>query len=190
MNNSANLLVVAVMFFIVAVATGYWAVTSKPLQESDCTTITGTLKSANEFRTGRSDRYLEFYIAEHSARFRIPADGYEEFNREAFFANVKPGDRIVITAEKKELEAPFRPPLDPVDTVFVHGLRDRKMAYCTLAGRKQWEVQNRVMGGFFAVIMGVISVFFMFTAVGARSGASSGSTIEAINAFRSQMRQS
>src|SRR5262249_13067319 len=88
-----------------------------------------------------------------------PIDGYREsFNRQAFFANVRPGTKISITAEKAQLDKPNRPPLDPVDTVFVHGLKDDRMAYCSLEGRKEWEEKNRFYGLVMAIVLSVAAL--------------------------------
>jgi hypothetical protein len=179
-----GLLVFAFLLLFAAAGVGYWSQTSRGLDEKDYTTITVTLKSAKEQYAGKSN-FLEFFIAEHSARFRIPADGYEEsFNHEAFFANVKPGDRIEITVEKAQLAKPFRPPLDPVDTVFVHGLKDQRMAYCTLEGRKKWEANNRFAGGILAIVLGAMSIFCVVNFV-SQQGGGRGSSLAAIDEFRS-----
>jgi hypothetical protein len=137
------------VLFCYAAAGGccYWSLTRRPLNEADCATIQGTLKSAREVTGGRKTLFLELYIAESHIRFRVPNDGYRDyFKRQAFFDNVKPGSKISITARKTELEKPNQPPLDPVDTVFVYGLKDDRMIYCSVADRKGWEATNRILG--------------------------------------------
>src|SRR6266850_8090379 len=114
MNNRKALLILAILFFVVAALVWYWYLTNRPLQDSDFASRTGTLKSAEE-KGSRGSLFLEFYLAGSPIRFRVPVDGYREsFNRKAFFANVRPGSGITLTAEKAELAKPSRPPLDPV----------------------------------------------------------------------------
>jgi len=157
MTNSTRLVVIAALLLGVSGGSGYWAVTRRPLVESDYDTLTGTLKSFKEEYAGKNSRYLEFYIEENPARFRVGSDGYvESFNCEAFFTNVKPGARLTLTARKSELANPFKPPLDPVPTVFVHGLKDDQMAYSTLAGRKKWEKSNQFYGYVLAAVLAVM----------------------------------
>jgi hypothetical protein len=187
MKSNLGLLVFAFILLLLAAGLGYWSQTSRGLDEKDYTTITGTIKSAQE-HYARKSNFLEFYIAEHAARFRIPADGYQEsFNRDAFFANVKSGDRLEITIEKAELAKPFRPPLDPVDTVFVHGLKDQRATYCTLEGRKKWEEGNRFAGGILALALAGMSVCCVFGFVSQRFEGR-GSSVDALDEFRSLCR--
>jgi hypothetical protein len=158
MKKNTGLLIIIVICYAGAVGVWYWYMTNRPLTESDFTTITGTLKSAEE-KTTRKSAYLEFYIVESPVRFRVPADGYRDsFNRQAFFANVKPGMKISITAEKAQLDKPNRPPLDPVDTVFVHGLKDDRITYSSLDGRKDWEGKNRLYGFVMAIVLSAAAI--------------------------------
>src|SRR5262245_18990513 len=140
MSNQMRAVICAVIFLVIAGSIGYWAATRRPLDENDYGTLTGTLKSAKEAYAGKNDLYLEFYLVESPIRFRVGSDGYEEsFNSDAFFANMKPGMQLTLSARKWELANPNKPPLDSVPTVFVHALKDDQMAYSTLAGRKKWE---------------------------------------------------
>jgi len=155
-----------VLMIGVTVATWRWYFNNRPLKDADFTTITGTLKSVKEMGSAKSP-FLEFYIEENPARFRIPMDGYKEsFDRNGFFANVKAGQKIIVTAERNQIQNPLRPPLDPVPTVFVYGLRDGKITYSTLVGRKNWEKRNRQMGLYFAIGLSIVTVGFigLFTA--------------------------
>jgi len=188
MKRNFGLLVFAFILLLLGGGLGYWSQTSPTLNENDYTTITGTLKSAQEHYAGKSN-FLEFYITENPARFRIPAESYEEsFDHESFFANVKAGDRIEITVEEAQLAKPLRPPLDPVDTIFVHGLKDQRLAYCTLEGRKKWEANNRFYGGALALMLGGMSIFCGFRFVAQRYEGGGGSSVDAIEAFRAQGR--
>jgi hypothetical protein len=158
MKKNSGLLILIILCFGAAGAVWYWYLTLRPFTESDFTTTTGTLKSAEEKGSGKSVS-LEFYIAESPIRFRVPIDGYKDsFNRQAFFANVTPGTKITITAEKAQLEKPDRPPLDPVDTVFVYGLKDERMTYSTLGGRKDWGQKNRTYGLVMSIIPSLATV--------------------------------
>jgi hypothetical protein len=155
--NKATLALV-ILCYAAAAGVWYWYLTSRPLTEGDFSTFTGTLKSAEE-KGSRKSVYLEFYIVERPFRFRVPVDGYRElFNRQAFFANVRPGAKIDITVEKAQLDKPNRPLLDPIDTVFVHGLKDERMTYCTLGGRKDWEEKNRLYGLIMAIALSIAAV--------------------------------
>jgi hypothetical protein len=158
MRRNKGSLILVILCYAAAGGVWYWYLTNRPLTESDFTTVTGTLKSAEE-KTARKSAYLEFYIVERPVRFRVPADGYREsFNRQAFFANVKPGTKISITAEKAQLDKPNRLLLDPVDTVFVHGLKDDRLTYCSLGGRKDWEVKNRFYGLVMAIVLSAAAI--------------------------------
>ena len=157
MSNGTRLAILAALLLAAAGGITTWAVTRRPIVDSNCGTLVGTLKSADEKYAGKNSRYLEFYIDESPIRFRVPADGYlESFKGDAFFANVKPGTRITLTAEKSELANPMKPMLDPVPTVFVYGLKDDQMEYSTLAGRKKWEATNRFYGYIVAIVFAVI----------------------------------
>lgn len=126
MKRNWTALIFVVLCYAGAAGVWYWYLSSRPLSESDFATVTGTLRSAEE-KGSRNSVFLEFYIAERPlVRFRVPSDGYREsFDRKAFFANVRPGVKIQITAAKAQLDEPSRPLLDPVDTVLVHGLKMR-----------------------------------------------------------------
>ena len=157
MKRKTGSLIFVILCYAAAGGMWYWYLMQRPLEESDFVTITGTLKSAEE--KGSREPFLEFYIVERPVRFRVPVDGYRElFNREAFFANVRPGMKINITAEKAQLDKPLRPVLDPVDTVFADGLKDDRMAYCTLGGRKDWEQKNRLYGLILAIVLSVAAI--------------------------------
>jgi hypothetical protein len=158
MSNSVRSVICAVCLLAASAGICYWVATTKPLVESDYTTLNCTLKSADEKYAGKNSVYLEMSIAERpSIRFRVPADGYREsFNSDAFFANVKPGARVTFTVEKAELDNPSKPPLDPVPTVFVVGLKDDHATYSTLEGRKKWEATNKSYGYVTAIVMAVI----------------------------------
>ena len=157
MSNQTRAVIGAVVFLVIGGGIGYWALTRRPLDENDYGTLTGTLKSAKEEYAGKNNLFLEFYLVESPIRFRVGSDGYEEsFDSNAFFANMKPGMQLTLSAKKSELVNPNKPPLDPVPTVFVHALKDDQMAYSTLAGRKKWEEKNKFYGcivaGFFALV--------------------------------------
>src|SRR5947209_8934417 len=151
--NSRNaLLILAILFFVAAVLVWYWYLTNRPLRDSDLATRTSTLKSAEE-KGSRGSLFLELYLSGSPIRFRVPVDGYREsFNRKAFFANVRPGTRITLTVETAQLAKPERPPLDPVDTVFVYGLKDDRMEYCSVSGRQDWQAKNRLYGLILAIV--------------------------------------
>jgi hypothetical protein len=157
MQNSTRLLIMAALLLASSGGTVYWALTRKPLVEADYDTLSATLKSAEEHYAGKQGKYLEFYIEEHPARFRVPSDGYiESFNRQAFFANVQPGASLALTVKKVELANPYKPPLDPLPTVFTYGMKDDQMAYSTLAGRKKWEETNKMYGFVLACVLAVL----------------------------------
>src|SRR5262245_3589312 len=157
MSNKSRLIILAVLLLAGSGGIVYWALTRKPLVEADYEEIPATLKSADERYAGKDSQYLELYIEENPARFRVPADGYiESFKREAFFANVKPGAKLTLTVEKAELANPDKPLLDPEPTVFVVGLKDNQMAYSTLAGRKKWEEKNKMYGYILAAVFAVM----------------------------------
>src|SRR5262245_14215625 len=98
-----GLLVFAVIAFLAAGGACAWYLTNRPLNEADFTAVTGTVKSADEKASGKST-YLELYLNESPIRFRVPSDGYRSsFDREAFFANVRPGSKITLQVEKAQL---------------------------------------------------------------------------------------
>ena len=100
MKKSWGLLIFVLCCYAGAGGLWYWYFTYRPLTEDDFDTVDGTLKSAQE-KDSYNQSYLELYLVESPIRFRIPVDRYEkEFNRAAFFANVKPGTKITIKAEK------------------------------------------------------------------------------------------
>jgi len=178
MKRNRATLIVVVLVYLAAGGAWWWYRANAPLDEADFSTITGTLVSAEEKSSGGSP-YLEFRIHEHSARFRVPADGYDElFHRREFFLNASLGTEIRITARTAELENPRRPIFDPVDTVFVYGLRDEKMAYCSLAGRKFWEEDNRFYGWIVALVLSVAAVGLTVLYSTAAPEASSGDALE------------
>jgi hypothetical protein len=72
------------------------------------------------------------------------------------FANVQPGASLALTVKKVELANPYKPPLDPVPTVFTYGMKDDQMAYSTLAGRKKWEETNKMYGFVLACVLAVM----------------------------------
>ena len=114
------------------------------------------------------------YLFGSPTRFRVPVDGYREsFNRKAFFAQVRPGTRLTLTVEKAQLAKPDRPPSDPVDTVFVYGLKDDRMEYCSVSARKDWEAKNRLYGlglAIFFTLAGVgLAVLYVKTATNVES---------------------
>src|SRR4029079_16334482 len=98
LKKSWKLLVIVIFCYVAAGGLWYWYLTSRPLTEANFSTIEGTLKSAEE-KSSYNQLFLELYLVESPTRFRVPVDSYEKsFNREAFFANVKPGTKITITA--------------------------------------------------------------------------------------------
>jgi hypothetical protein len=142
----------------------YWYLTSRPLTEDDFSTIEGTFKSAEEKRSS-NQLFLELYIVESSIRFRVPVDSYEKsFNREAFFANVKPGTKISIKVKKAQLDKPTRPWRDPVDTVFVYGLKDDRLAYSEFVVRRDWEEMNQITALILAIVLsfGAIGITILY----------------------------
>lgn len=153
MKKSWNLLIFVLCCYAGAIGLWYWYLTYRPLTEDDFGTIDGTLKSAQE-KSSYNQSYLELYLVESPIRFRVPVDRYEkEFNRSAFFANVKPGAKITISAEKAQLAKPARPLRDSIDTVFVYGLKDDQMAYSSHVVRKDWEEMNQISFSILAVVL-------------------------------------
>ncbi len=139
------------------------------LDERDYAEKAGTLRFAEEKGKNKST-FLEFYLVESSIRFRISIEGYREcFDRRAFFANIAPGTKVVLTAKKSQLDEPRRPPLDPVDTVFVHGLKDEHMAYCTLSSRRDWEEKNQLYGIVLALFLTCVTIGLLAMYLRARS---------------------
>jgi hypothetical protein len=161
-NNRAGAVAGWSVFLLLSLAAAggmwYYLLNSRPLKDSDFTTVNGTLTSFEEKPSGKN-RFLEFYVAEYpKIRFRVPADGYEDsFDHQAFFKNMKTGSRIIFKVETAKLANPDKPPLDPQPTVFVHEIRDEHMAYSTLAGRKKWEGQNKVAGTLLALFLTLVA---------------------------------
>lgn len=117
-----------------------------PDDQSEYSTVTGTLVSADEHITfgkeGRSG-YLDIQLEGSKVRYRVPVDGYLDiFCRAAFFREVTKGTTVQLSALARDIAAPRRPLLSPIPTVFVRGLRAGGRDYCTVADHIAWQKRN------------------------------------------------
>jgi hypothetical protein len=152
----------------------YYRLNFRALNENDYTTVSGTLKSAEQLGTYKS-MYLEFYIRESPIRFRVPTDSYRNsFDGQSFASNVRPGSKIEFKVEKAQLANPAHPPGDGKDTVYVYALRDNTKEYSTLAGYEKWRRTN--VG--YALVMAIVftiatlgSLAMLFVSAGAKAPA-------------------
>src|ERR1700722_8392797 len=127
----------------------WWYIASHPPDKGDFVSVTGTLASAKVEVIGNRP-ILEFHLAESPIRFRAALDE-QPFDREAFSANARAGATVTLDVEKAELDAPSHPPFDPVDTVWVRGLREGKTPYSTLDEHLKWSERNRFYGLLMAI---------------------------------------
>ena len=141
-----------------AIGLWYYYFTFRPVTEADFSTVTGTLKSAQE-NVSYKQSYFEFTLSKALFAFVFQLTGMRKnFNRAAFFANVMPGTKITIKVEKAQLAKPARPFRDSIDTVFVYGLMDDKMAYCSHVVRNDWEEMNQITYSILAVVLSLFAI--------------------------------
>jgi hypothetical protein len=118
---------------------------SRPDNERDFATVTGTLASAEEpfsinVHTFQKTGHLEIRIREDEVRYCVPEDGYMDyFRRQAFFAEVQKGAVIQLSALASNIAAPQTFLLNSTPTVFVRGVRVGGRDYCTVKDHIAWQ---------------------------------------------------
>ena len=119
----------------------------KPDQENDFSTITGIFESAEEQIShtprGTASGFLEIKLLGDPLRYCVPSDGYLDlFRRTAFFAEVKKGTTIQLSALTSEIEQPTTALLNSKPTIFVRGVSSKGQVYCSLAEYIAWQKSN------------------------------------------------
>lgn len=161
---NAGAFILPLASFIGALFTGNEAM-QEVFDESDFGTLTGTLRSAEEYQLKRS-KGMTFFINESHVRFRLGPTSYGIFDDDSFFKNVRIGNRITLTALQEDLTNPTPPNLgEQIDTTFVYGLKDSRVEYLNLKEKLSQSDGNKIGMWVLSFFFGIGGCFFLWVII-------------------------